>query len=244
MFTTNKALYLPAERVGLINNYRTFVSSVLQEKTDHNSFQSSGVNLDFVKKLLDIPQFGNELDISSEANSLEEKMLHGKIEVAYDSFSIPQFFYNSSFLSERIPLSISSAMVSQIAPVVLFLRYYGNSHRMFIIEEPEAHLHPESQVKFIEEICSWVRSGYQVLLTTHSEWIIEALSNQVLAHDIGIPNGLDAKKVGVWDVVGSNDGSSMREIKWKPDESGYDDGFDRVADVLSNRWFDYQGRLQ
>lgn len=243
LFATKNVLYLPAERIGLTNNYRTFVSSILQENANHNTLQASGINLDFIKKLLDIPKNGNELDISSESSQLEKKILQGKIEVVHDSFGMPHFFYSSRSSDKKIPLNISSSMVSQIAPVVLFLRYYRKSHRIFIIEEPEAHLHPENQVKFIQEICSWVRRGYHVILTTHSEWIMEELSNQVLAYDVGLSDSLEPKKVGVWEVQGSRNGSTVREIKWKPDESGYDDGFDRVADRLSNKWFELHGRL-
>lgn len=244
MLTKKNALYLPAERVGLINNYRTFVSSVLQENIDYNSLQSSGVNLDFIRKLLDIPQNGGETDSLSKVSYLERDLLMGKIEVSHDSFNIPQFFFNPPTMTEKLPLNIASSMVSQIAPVVLFLRYYTKTHRMFIVEEPEAHLHPENQVKFIQEICRWVRMGYEVLLTTHSEWIIEELSNQVLSNELDSSKGLNSRSVGTWEVRGSKDGSTVREIKWTPDEAGYDDGFDRVADKLSNSWHEYHGRLE
>ena len=244
MLTKNNALYLPAERVGLINNYRTFVSSALQENIDHNSLQSSGVNLDFIRKLLDILQNGDVPDCSSKVSYLERDLLMGNIEVSHDSFNIPQFFFHSSLVKEKLPLNIASAMVSQIAPVVLFLRYYHRTHKMFIVEEPEAHLHPENQVKFIQEICRWVRKGYKVLLTTHSEWIIEELSNQVLVNELDSSKGLNSKSVGTWEVRGSKDGSTVREIKWRPGEAGYDDGFDRVADKLSNRWHEYHGTLE
>lgn len=244
MLTRKNALYLPAERVGLINNYRTYVSSVLQENIDHNSLQSSGVNLDFIRKLLDIPHNGYETDSSSTASFLERNLLMGHIEVSHDSFSIPRFFFNSPSMKEKLPLNMASSMVSQMAPVVLFLRYYNQTHRMFIVEEPEAQLHPENQVKFIQEICRCVRMGYEVLVTTHSEWIIEELSNQVLLYESDSSKGLNSKSVGTWEVSGSKDGSTVHEIKWRPDEAGYDDGFDRVADKLSNRWHEYHGRLE
>lgn len=244
LLTSGKALYLPAERVGLANNYRTFVSSALQESIDSSLLQASGVNLDFVKKLLDIPETEDRRQRSQEAISMEKNLIKGKITVERDSFNIPQFSYESEELSEKLPLNMTSSMVSQIAPVVLFLRYYGNSHRVLIVEEPEAHLHPENQVKFTQEICSWVRRGYKVLLTTHSEWIIEELSNQALANEVQSSPRLDSSNVGIWEVHGSKNGSTLREIRWKPEEAGYDDGYDRVADKLSNRWFEYHEMLE
>lgn len=241
--SSGRALYIPAERVGLTNNYRTFVSSVLQENIDSNLLQASGVNLDFVKKLLDIPKDDDSRFLSTEASNLERKLIKGKIKVEHDWLNIPQFFYEYGKLSEKLPLNMSSSMVSQIAPIVLFLRYYGWSHKTLIVEEPEAHLHPEKQVSFIQEICRWIREGYHVVLTTHSEWIMEGLSNEVLLNDIDQARGLNHSQIGVWEVKEGRKGSVVKETKWKRDEMGYDDGFDRVADKLSNHWFECHGRL-
>ena len=243
--TSERTLYLPAERVGLINNFRTFLSSVLQDNIDSNMLQSSGVNLDFVKKLLDIPkEGGNESFSKVYVRRLEDKILDGKIKVEHDALNLPQFYFESNSGLDSIPLNVASSMISQIAPIVLFLQYYGRSYRMLIIEEPEAHLHPENQVKFIQEICKWVKSGYKILLTTHSEWIIEELSNQVLSNEVEGSKGVEAANVGVWEVRGSKSGSTVREIGWKPDETGYNDGFEKVADKISNTWFAYHERLE
>lgn len=243
--SSDSTLYLPAERVGLINNFRTFLSSVLQDNIDSNMLQSSGVNLDFVKKLLDIPKEGvNKHYSEGYVRRLEDKILDGKIKVEHDELNLPQFYFESNSGLDGIPLNVASSMISQIAPVVLFLRYYGESFRMLIIEEPEAHLHPENQVKFIQEICKWVRLGYKILLTTHSEWIIEELSNQVLSNEVEGSKGVEAANVGVWEVRGSKSGSTVREIGWKPDETGYNDGFEKVADKISNTWFAHHERLE
>ena len=90
-FTSHESLYLPAERIGLINNFRTFLSSGLQDTIDSNLLQSSGVNLDFVKKLLDLPRNSDNEDFSSEARRVEEKILDGKIIVEHDELDLPQF---------------------------------------------------------------------------------------------------------------------------------------------------------
>ena len=243
-FASHESLYLPAERIGLINNFRTFLSSGFQHNVDSNLRRSTGVNLDFVKKLLDLPRTSGNDDFSSEVSRIEEKILDGKIIVEHDELDLPQFFFEPNSELNRIPLNSASSMISQIAPVVLFLRYYGRQFRMLIIEEPEAHLHPESQEKFIQEICSWIKCGYKILITTHSEWIIEELSNQVLSNEIKISKGIAASEVGVWEFKGSSGGSTVREIRWKPDDTGYNDGFEKVADKISNTWFEHHERLE
>lgn len=48
-----------------------------------------------------------------------------------------------------------------------------------IIEEPEAHLHPEAQVKLIEQLLALSKIGVKVVLTSHSDYIYNKLSNLV-----------------------------------------------------------------
>ena len=55
-----------------------------------------------------------------------------------------------------------------------------------IIEEPEAHLYPETQ-KALTELISLLANqpGNQVMLTTHSPYILSALNNLLYAHKVG-----------------------------------------------------------
>ena len=50
---------------------------------------------------------------------------------------------------------------------------------VLIIEEPESHLHPAMQVEFVRQIATLVHSGIRVIVTTHSEWVLEELANIV-----------------------------------------------------------------
>ena len=50
---------------------------------------------------------------------------------------------------------------------------------MLIIEEPEAHLHPENQILLIKYIVKAVNQGLNVILTSHSEYISDQVNNFV-----------------------------------------------------------------
>ena len=73
----------------------------------------------------------------------------------------------------------TSSMVSELAPVVLYLRHIVQPGDVLIIEEPESHLHPKMQVEFIRQLAAVVGSGIRVMLTTHSEWVLDELANLV-----------------------------------------------------------------
>ena len=101
------------------------------------------------------------------------------------------------------------------------------------------------QVAFTRQIAVIARAGVRVIVTTHSEWVLEELGNVVgrarLADRTGEESSavsLDARDVGVWlfeaaDGVGS---STVKEIALDPDTGLYPSGFDAVARALHNEW--------
>ncbi|MCL2623532.1 MAG: ATP-binding protein [Planctomycetaceae bacterium] len=63
-----------------------------------------------------------------------------------------------------------------------------------IIEEPEAHLFPETQ-KDVTELISLLANGQnQVMITTHSPYILSALNNLLYAHKVGNANEGDKRE--------------------------------------------------
>ena len=144
-------------------------------------------------------------------------------------------------------------MVSELAPVVLYLRHSVAPGNVLIIEEPESHLHPAMQVEFTRQIAVLVRAGIRVIVTTHSEWLLEELANVV--RRAGLPKtpknpagvreaALRPDEVGVWlfEPKKRPKGSTVREIGL--DESGlFPSGFQDVAAALHNDWAEISSRV-
>jgi predicted ATPase len=59
-------------------------------------------------------------------------------------------------------------------PVVTAL-LAGQEGTLILIENPEAHLHPQGQVKIAELICRAAASGLQVIVETHSDHILHGI---------------------------------------------------------------------
>ncbi|BAZ14559.1 hypothetical protein NIES4071_64030 [Calothrix sp. NIES-4071] len=78
-------------------------------------------------------------------------------------------------------MQVSSSMVKELTPLLLCLRYLAEPNNLLIIDEPEMNLHPEAQVQIIEFLAMLVNAGLNILITTHSPYIIDHLSNLMKA---------------------------------------------------------------
>jgi len=113
------------------------------------------------------------------ANFLENEILLGTID--YEQ-------YGSNFeLVYRLPentnleLNVSSSMVKELAPLALYLKFLAQPVDLLVIDEPEMNLHPAAQVEITEFLAMLVNAGLNVLITTHSPYIVDHLANLMQA---------------------------------------------------------------
>lgn len=87
-------------------------------------------------------------------------------------------FYKSNDLDVDLSMHISSAVITEITPLTLFLKY-GISYDNIIMEEPEISLHPELQQQLTRVFIKLVNSNTNVLITTHSDTIVQHINNMI-----------------------------------------------------------------
>ena len=149
----------------------------------------------------------------------------------------------------------SSSMVSELAPVVLYLRHIVRPGDTLIIEEPEAHLHPTAQVEFTRLLAAIVKGGIRVIMTTHSEWVLWELANLVRMSELplelrngldGADNTIDATDVGAWffEPNESTGGSVVRGITLDNESGTFPAGYGLVTESLYKRWSTINRRIR
>lgn len=179
--------YLPAGRAGLLQSHRILTRSAF------DSLSSVGI------EHIEVPAYsgvvstylGQISDFSSEdsgeleglAEEFEREILDGKLIIEQDE-QLPQPEIRFEESGSEFPLHLASTSVSELAPLILYTKYVLSRDSMVIIEEPEAHLHPENQRQVAYFIARLVNEGVRAVVTTHSDFFIEQLNHSIRLSEV------------------------------------------------------------
>ena len=272
-----QAHYLPAARSGIMQSHRVIASSLVARSVSAGlePFPEiptlSGVTVDFMQQLIlyEEDRWSDEFrtttmgqpsrePIKNVADTLESEALAGQIRSSSSLPGMyPEFVYRPRGTEVDIRLSRASSMVSELAPVVLFLRGAVAPGDLLIIEEPEAHLHPAAQTQMAVTIARMVRAGVRVLATTHSDWLLKEIGNLIREGELEqktgestdgetLPSSLRASEVGIWlfRKDGTSGGSTIEEIPFDRSEGVEPPDYEDVAEELYNRSANLQNRFE
>jgi AAA15 family ATPase/GTPase len=96
----------------------------------------------------------------------------------------------------RIEISKASSGQQEAVPLLFAISRFPAPGRTLIIEEPEAHLFPESQVEILKFIVSQsINRSTNILFTTHSPYLLSALNNHILKGQRGMLDGIRGEQV-------------------------------------------------
>jgi len=149
-----------------INNKRTELEEMLYSVV--NEFRFPKIYEDFLDFLLLIEKAEPTKTYEKVITLLEEKLLRGKILIQSENF---WFHYGEG----AVEISGASSCVKALLLLEKFLRI-AKKRAFLVIEEPELHLYPESQVILAIALAMAVNLGLRVLLTTHSSYILDTFN--------------------------------------------------------------------
>ena len=254
---SENSYYLPAARSGIMQSRNVLAAAFIRRSTrigldrlpEVSTF--SGMIGDFLEQIFDYKERnGTPSKISSVAEQLETELLEGKIEVKRSKTeAYPEFLYRLNQSEETLRMSHSSAMVSELAPLVLYLRGIVKQGDMLIIEEPESHLHPGAQTIIAQTLARLVRAGVRVLITTHSNYLLQQISNLIREGELqkqgestnDTEDYLKVEEVGAWRFYKDK---PVEELPFDLVEGIEPEDHLDIAEDLYNRSAGLQNRIQ
>ena len=184
--------YLPAARSGIAQGHKA-IASILVRQSSLAAIRPleiptlPGIITDFMGHILTMERTGSwnlpsgSKPLRAVVNFMEREVLQGGIDIERgEETTYPEISYFPIAGQPdigRFPFHKTSSMVSELAPVVLFLKYLVRPGDLVILEEPESHLHPASQRQMARGIVRLVNAGVQVIITTHSDYFIGQVNN-------------------------------------------------------------------
>lgn len=201
--------YLPAARSGILQGHRALAAGLVRmapyagiKPMEVPGF--SGVVADFISGILTLSE--RRRGLCEVAERFERDVMQGEIALRVPQQDLPtEIRYR--YCETDIPLHRSSSTVSELAPLILYLKYVLEPGGVLIVEEPEAHLHPANQRAMAKLLVECVRKGLCVVVTTHSDWLVQQLSNFIMLSQL--ESRAVARKCGY-----------SRDLYLRPDEVG------------------------
>ena len=269
-----ESYFLPAARTGIMQSHRVIASSLVARSTRAGLERIpelptlSGVMVDFLQRLILFDardprrrmreRRRRRAGIQELAEDLERETLLGRIHARRSSLvAYPEFVYQPFDAKQNIRLSRASSMVSELAPVVIFVRGNIGVGDTLIFEEPEAHLHPAAQTKMAVTLARLVRAGVRVVVTTHSDWLLKELGNLMREGELEdqakapvkqapAPSSLRPDDVGIWLFRKDDEakGSTVTEIEFDRIEGIEPSDYETVSEELYNRSATLQNRFE
>ena len=248
--------YLPSARSGIMQSHKIITSSSVGHisfpfmEDSANVATLSGGFVDFLRLLILYEENDTPNDkLLTIAKSLEAGVLAGDIITRSSPSGSSEFLYRPRGVEEDMLLSQTSSMVSELAPLVLFLRSGVEPGDTLIIEEPEAHLHPGAQADMAVILARLVRAGVRVIITTHSDWMLQEIGNLIRVGELekigekvsDLPTSLQKEHVGIWHF--QKDGK-VSEIPYNRIDGVEPMEYLDVAEDLYNRSARLQNRLE
>ncbi len=245
--------YLPAARSGIMETREVILSSLVDRATRSGFERSpeissiSGMIADFLKHMINYKEHNNSTnEMITIVNTLEKDVLRGEIVVRRPTGAgFPEVLYRPQNAEQTLRMSQSSSMVSELAPLVLYLRGIVNPGDTLIIEEPESHLHPGAQTQIAITLARLVRAGVRVIITTHSDWLLQQIGNLIREGELKnqkedtteLPHWLLKEEVGAWWF---HTDKPVEEIRFDRIEGIEPSDYEEVADSLYNTFVELE----
>ncbi|MDZ7935512.1 MAG: AAA family ATPase [Emticicia sp.] len=183
LFFIENIYFLPASKSGIyqvLSNMGNIFAQLSQLPLKNTSLNLPSMSNPVSDYILNIAAINGSTqgEFGSFVDFLEEKVIEGS--VVFDDLQ-KKLKYKSNRTGLVSELHEASSMIAEVSPLVAYLKYIlPKKNSILFIEEPEAHLHPKVQVEMMKIFVDLAKSGVKVVMTTHSDFMMDTLTNQIL----------------------------------------------------------------
>lgn len=246
--------YLPASRSGLYQALNAF-TPIIAELTQSRFFiQNKSIELpslseplsDYFIDLSTLEKKNLNKDFQDIIDILQKDILKGNVD--YND-KTKRIIYRPEKVNIDLNLSEASSMVAELSPLVLYFKHiinhkysalknnrffidsfsyrkYNSGYDILFIEEPEAHLHPEIQVKLMELFVKLTGKKLKIFITSHSNYMFNKLNNLIIMKEI------NPEIVKVYHLINEPKIGSINGEMEVSDEGINDENFQDISEKL------------
>jgi predicted ATPase len=248
-----RGIYFPAGRSALVQTHSAMTTLMLAALSggyfqDATIGEIPGPTADFMQLMAQIqPQRRSLLKRPKLIRALERELLRGSVRLRQQGSS-REFLFRPEGQKAEWALENVATSIAELSPLVLYLRHWARQNDAILIDEPESHLHPESQVPLASALMQLSRGISPVIIATHSDFLVSALSNVLLERaSIGKKKDDPAEELSVYAFSFRDPdrglGVDVGQIEVRPSE-GFEVGqFSEVADRVFGEGVDLYNRV-
>jgi energy-coupling factor transporter ATP-binding protein EcfA2 len=249
-----RGIYFPAGRSALVQTHSAMTTLMLAALSggyfqDATIGEIPGPTADFMQLMAQIqPQRRSLLKSSKLIKALEHELLHGSVRLKQHG-SKREFLFRPDGQKGEWSLENVATSIAELSPLVLYLRHWARRSDAILIDEPESHLHPESQVPLASALMQLAQGISPVVIATHSDFLVSALSNVLLERASSDPKAVDNFELPL-SVYAFNFhdpdrglGVDVGQIEVRASEGFEVDQFSKVADRVFGEAVDLYNRM-
>ncbi|MEI0798919.1 AAA family ATPase [Brachyspira intermedia] len=246
--------FLPTSRTGFLLTYKELskISNMQQfsigEKKEKTLFQKPII--DFINSLIDLSyNFEESEDFKDIIEIFENNILKGKININKETNAM---YYQPNNKDLKVPMHLCSAVITEVAPLYLLLKYYPILGDLFI-EEPELSLHLKLQKQLARVLINLVNKKRNIIVSTHSDTILEHINNMAVLHSMKDENKknqilkeysytendtIDIDKIRIYQFdTDDNDITTIKELKGDRETGFYIETFHKYINNASIEYY-------
>ena len=137
---------------------------------------------------------------------------------------------------QRLPYHLAGSVVTELAPLALWVKHLVKPGSTLIVDQPEKGLHPSAIRTVAKALTCLANRNVRVVVITHSSVLLHQISNSMLGSQLSNPptDSVSFDDIGVWRFANTGTGVETEQVHVKPDWGIPEDDFVRAAENMSN----------